>query len=198
MRFRDDKSVSVMLLRGIQLIEENPSLRKVFDSLLLDESLYSHSSRVARIAIQIGLSLNFKDEKLLHLAVGGLLHDVGKLKIKRGILYKPTKLTDEEVLMIKKHPVDGYEMLKHTGVASEVLDIVKYHHELIDGSGYGEGRSDVSILVQIITVADITSALTEARCYHVPLSVDSTLEYISKLNNINQGIVSVLKNLISD
>ena len=198
MRFRDNKKVLGVLLKAIQLIEQTPSLLKVFESLLLDESLYSHSASVAKIAVQIGLSLNFKNDDLLELAVGGLLHDVGKLKIKSSILYKPTKLTNEEILLIKKHPVDGFEMLKNTGVSQNILDMVRYHHEMVDGSGYAEGRSDISMLVQIITVADITSALTEQRCYHSAMSVDTALEYIGKFNNINQGVVAVLNGLISD
>lgn len=198
MKFRDTKKILTIVLKAIQYIESTPDLQSLFETLLLDESLYSHSASVAKIAVQIGVSLNFKEDDLFDLAVGGLLHDTGKVKINRGILYKPTKLTDEEMLVIKRHPLDGYMMLKGSGVPQSILDMVRYHHEMIDGSGYVEGTSEISMSVQILTVADITSALTEQRCYHSAMSVDTALEYIAKFSNINQGVVTVLKSLISD
>ena len=199
MQFMNNEKINKILLRCFARdIRENASLNEVFGELLKDEDLCWHSISVAKVAVQAGIYLSFRGSDLESLALAGLFHDVGKLKIAPEILYKATPLTEAEMITIKKHPLDGYNMLKDSGVCSEVLDCVKYHHELLDGSGYAEGKDDISLLVQIITVADIISALTEQRCYHNALSVSAALKGVSKIKNINKGIVAVLKCSIYD
>lgn len=198
MRFRDDKEVSKIVLEAIQCVKETPSLTEIFEALLLDESLYSHSVGVAKIVVQLGIRTGNKRKTLLTLAVGGLLHDVGKLKISKEILYKTSELTAEEIAVIREHPVLGYELLKDKGVSDAVLELVKYHHEMPDGSGYVEGTKSVSIMVEYLTVADVTSALTEQRCYHDAMSVKLALEHMVQIGQVNRGLVSILSQVISD
>lgn len=199
MQFCDNERINKILLKCFAKdIRTNTNLDTLFGELLADECLCWHSINVARVAVQAGIYLSFRGSEIEKLALAGLFHDVGKLKIAPEILYKATPLTEAEMIIIKKHPLDGYNMLKDSGVCSEVLDCVKYHHELLDGSGYAEGKEDIDLLVQIITVADIVSALTEQRCYHNKLSVSAALKGLSKITNINKGIVAVLMCSISD
>jgi HD-GYP domain-containing protein (c-di-GMP phosphodiesterase class II) len=105
---------------------------------------------------------------LRQLALGGLLHDMGKLSVPNEILNKPGRLTDEEFAEIRRHPGAGRELLTELGgFPALVLDLVESHHERIDGGGYpNRVRADeLDLEVRILTVADVYDALTADRVY---------------------------------
>ena len=126
-----------------------------------------HSERVASYAVHLGISVKLTDNELERLYIGGVLHDIGKIGIPDHILNKPDKLTDEEFDVIKKHPVIGREILSQVYSLKDVLHLVYYHHERLDGTGYPEGikGDSISPLVRILSVVDIFEALTSDRAY---------------------------------
>ena len=133
-----------------------------------DPSTEGHTRRVATLAVQLGEQLHLPADRLRLLALGGLLHDMGKLSIPDAILNKPGKLTDEEFDVIRSHPGAGRELLTELGgFPPLVLDLVESHHERLDGRGY-PNRADAGALdleVRILTVADVYDALTADRVY---------------------------------
>jgi HD-GYP domain-containing protein (c-di-GMP phosphodiesterase class II) len=133
-----------------------------------DPSTEGHTRRVATLAVAIGEHLGLPEGGLRQLALGGLLHDVGKLSVPNEILGKPGRLTDEEFNEIRRHPGAGRELLAELGGFSPlVLDLVESHHERIDGNGYPNRRpaGELDLAVRILTVADVYDALTADRVY---------------------------------
>lgn len=127
-----------------------------------------HTRRVALRAVQVGEELGLPAARLRTLAIGGLVHDVGKLSVPDEILKKPAPLTDEEFAVIRRHPDWGVGVLGSVGGFGEgVLRLVRDHHERLDGRGYprGLGAADLGVDVRILAVCDVYDALVSARVY---------------------------------
>ncbi len=123
---------------------------------------------MATLAVAIRERLDLTQSQLRQLALGGLLHDVGKLSVPNEILNKPGRLTDEEFDEIRRHPGAGRELLTELGGFSPlVLDLVESHHERLDGCGYPNRvpAGELDLAVRILTVADVYDALTAHRVY---------------------------------
>jgi putative nucleotidyltransferase with HDIG domain len=137
------------------------------------DSTYQHCLLVTGTAVAFGQQLGFRSADLRRIALGALMHDLGKARIPVSILDKPGELTDEERRIIQTHPRIGVELLDAAHpLAAELEDIILKHHEFLDGTGYPEGlgAADISDIVRLITVADVFSALIEKRPYRAPLS----------------------------
>jgi putative nucleotidyltransferase with HDIG domain len=137
---------------------------------------YKHSLLVTGFAVTLAQKLNIRQADQQRLARAGLLHDIGKAFIPLSILDKPGTLTDQEMAEVRKHPGLGHQLLvQQGGFPEEILDCVRHHHELLDGSGYPDGLKGPQItdLVRIVTIADIFAALIEERAYRksLPASV---------------------------
>jgi HD-GYP domain-containing protein (c-di-GMP phosphodiesterase class II) len=133
-----------------------------------DPSTEGHTRRVATLAVQIGERLGLPEGRLRQLALGGLLHDMGKLRVPDEILGKPGRLTDAEFAAIRRHPSDGRELLTELGgFPAMVLDLVESHHERIDGAGYPNRAraAELPLEIRVLTVADVYDALTADRVY---------------------------------
>ena len=133
-----------------------------------------HSHGVVALALAVGdaLGLDARDRRNLEFAA--LLHDIGKIRVPDEIINKPGKLTDEEFAIVKRHPVDGQEMLERVGgVLAEVGIIVRHHHERWDGRGYPDGIAGeaIPLAARIICVCDAYSAMTTNRPYRAALPV---------------------------
>jgi putative nucleotidyltransferase with HDIG domain len=127
-----------------------------------------HSLNTAILAIAFGRHLGHSEDRLRLLGLGAILHDIGKSRVPREILNKPGKLTDEEFAVVKRHPADGYEMLMGVGnVPDEVINMVRHHHERVDGSGYPAGLkdNDIPLSVGIISLAEAFETLTTDNPY---------------------------------
>ena len=138
-----------------------------------DEYTSVHSMNVCVLAVSFGRSLGMEKTQLELLGLGGLLHDLGKMKVPLEILNKPSKLTFEEFEVMKTHPMEGYKMLKEKGdLPSEVLDIVKHHHERRNGKGYPSqlNGDEINNMTRIIAIVDVYDAITSDRCYHDAIS----------------------------
>jgi HD-GYP domain-containing protein (c-di-GMP phosphodiesterase class II) len=133
-----------------------------------DPSTAGHTRRVATLGVQLGERLGLPAARLRRLAIGGLLHDMGKLRVPDAVLMKPGPLDDEEFAIIRRHPVWGRELLTELGgFPEDVLRLVEGHHERLDGGGYPHGATavELELEIRILTVADVYDALTAERVY---------------------------------
>lgn len=126
-----------------------------------------HQRRTAEISVKIGKKLGLNSIDIKKLYVAGLLHDIGKNEIPHSILYKPGKLTLDEMEIMKTHAAKSYSKLIELGLEKEIALSVKYHHERYDGNGYPEGLNcdQIPIFSKIIAVADAYDAMTSERIY---------------------------------
>ena len=149
-----------------------------------DNYTFTHSVNVSVIALAVGRACGLSEEQLRILGLGGLLHDLGKLKIDLGIINKPGRLTDEEFEQIKTHPRTGSDLVKEMeGVTPEVIDIVLGHHLRYDRGGYpADARGHVvSPLVDMAAIADTYDAITTLRSYQRP---STPRKAVSKLREV--------------
>jgi putative nucleotidyltransferase with HDIG domain len=132
-----------------------------------DKYTEEHTRRVALRAVQVGEELGFTGRRLRALATGALVHDIGKLSVPDAVLQKPGPLTDEEFAVVKRHPEWGDKMLADLGFDTDVRQLVRDHHERLDGSGYPHGydRTLISLDARILAVCDVYDALISRRVY---------------------------------
>jgi putative nucleotidyltransferase with HDIG domain len=149
-----------------------------------DGYTHRHSERVAALATRIAAEMGLSADKQEVAELSALLHDVGKIAVPDSILNKPGRLTPEEFAEMRKHPVHGARILSNiqSPLVAAVLPGVRYHHEKWDGSGYPEGlRGDaIPLLGRLLGVADFLDALTSARTYHAPKSLDEVVLLVSQ------------------
>ncbi|MDP1679500.1 MAG: HD-GYP domain-containing protein [Candidatus Nitrotoga sp.] len=152
-----------------QSITRNPSaLISVSRLKNADNYTYLHSVAVCVLMIALGRQLGLKDEVLKQAGMAGLLHDTGKIFIPDEVLNKPGKLTEEEFNIVKMHPLKGWEFLKDSSDASDlVLDVCRHHHERVDGTGYPDKSSGeaLTLFARMGAVCDVYDAITSNRCY---------------------------------
>lgn len=134
-----------------------------------DDYTFLHSVSIGALLISFARALDM-DRKLIQLlGVGGMLHDIGKMKVPDEILNKPGKLSDEEFAIMKSHVVHSRNILSETpGIAQASIDVAAQHHERFDGSGYPLGLkgSEMSVYGQMASIVDVYDAITSDRCYH--------------------------------
>jgi putative nucleotidyltransferase with HDIG domain len=140
-----------------------------FVNALEARDLYTrqHSTRVTRIALELGRELGCSPEDLNVLNFAGPLHDIGKIGIRDDILLKPGQLSAEEFEKIKEHPIIGANMLTQLGIWERERAIIRCHHERFDGRGYPDGlhSEDIPFLARILSVADAYDAMASDRAY---------------------------------
>lgn len=148
-----------------------------------------HSDRVTRHAValaeRIGLSMAERDV----IYRGSTLHDIGKICIPDAILNKPGPLTQEEFTLVKQHPVYGVQMVEPLSSVSELLPIIRSHHERLDGRGYPDGLSgnQISLLVRIVSIADVYDAVRSDRPYRAGMTHEDSLKILRK-DAANDGL----------
>lgn len=132
-----------------------------------DSYTCGHSDRVAEFARLTAAAMGRDENECEEIHMAGLLHDIGKVGIPDEVLNKPDKLTPEETELIQRHPVTGYEILRHLNSFEYVLPGVLHHHEAFDGTGYPDGLAGKSIplAARILAVADAWDAMTSSRSY---------------------------------
>lgn len=142
-----------------------------------------HERRVADLAAAIARELGLDENRIEGLHLAGIVHDIGKVQVPAEILSKPTRLLPIEFELIKIHPEAGYEILKDIEFPWPIAEIVRQHHEYLDGSGYPRGLRGDGILeeARIMTVADIVEAMASHRPYRPGLGIDVALEQVLKM-----------------
>ena len=161
-----------------------------------------HSDRVSEYSVLIGKKLGL-DEKTLHiLKIGGLFHDIGKIGIPDSILLKESKLSDEEYSQIKNHPMIGVHMLGDAAIFTDILPIVKHHHERYDGRGYPSQLvgDDIPYVARIAAVADTFDAMTSKRSYRDSLPIDVVRAEIERCSGtqFDRNIAKVFLDLMNN
>lgn len=149
---------------------------------LRDRETEGHSQRVTEMTLRLAQEMGMKKDDLIHVKRGALLHDIGKLGVPDAILYKPDKLTDDEWILMRKHPVYAYEMLVRIEHLRPAIDIPYYHHERWDGSGYPKGLKgeEIPLSARIFAVADTFDALSSDRPYRHAWPREKIIEYIKE------------------
>jgi HD-GYP domain-containing protein (c-di-GMP phosphodiesterase class II) len=141
-----------------------------------------HENRTAEIACAIGREMGWPENQLQGLRMAAMVHDIGKISIPTEILTKPARLTVEEYALVKKHPDSSYAILKDIPFTWPVADIVRQHHEKLDGSGYPLGLKGDEILpeAKVLTVADIVEAMAAERPYRGALGLEVALQEVER------------------
>jgi putative nucleotidyltransferase with HDIG domain len=132
-----------------------------------DESTEGHTRRVAELAVLVGEELGVPAHRLRTLAIGGLLHDIGKLQIPDAVLKKPGPLSDAEYEVVKRHPEWGDQLAGEVGLTDRVRRLIRHHHERLDGLGYPDGKvsEQLDLDVRVLTTCDVYDALISNRVY---------------------------------
>jgi HD-GYP domain-containing protein (c-di-GMP phosphodiesterase class II)/CHASE3 domain sensor protein len=147
---------------------------------LRDKETEGHTQRVTEMTLRIAYELGVKDEELVHIKRGALLHDMGKLGVPDNILRKAGPLTDEEWEIMKQHPVYAYEMLYPIEYLRPALDIPYCHHERWDSTGYPRGLKgkEIPLAARIFAVVDVWDALSSDRPYRPAWQEEEVREHI--------------------
>ena len=174
---------------------------KVLVSTIEAKDTYTcgHTERVADYAKMIAdeMGLSKKDKEIV--SFGAALHDIGKLGVYENILNKPGALTEREWEIVKSHPEVGANIIKNMKFLESACDLVRHHHERLDGKGYPDGLRgpEISLGARIVAVVDSFDAMTSDRPYRQAFKVDEALMQLRKQDDkFDQEIVSYLEVLI--
>jgi uncharacterized domain HDIG len=144
-----------------------------------------HSYNVCYLSARLAEYMGYDRKDIQILAMGALLHDIGKTRIEKKLLDKPGRLTEEEFTIVKKHTVIGSELIKSIKGHQSILPIILYHHERWDGNGYERLKgNEIPEAAQIVTIADAFDAMTTKRPYQ---KVKTLVETLHDFNR-NKGL----------
>lgn len=145
-----------------------------------DPYMSGHSRRTGWLAARLGRQIGLEAATVEVLYLAGILHDIGKLGIPEAILNKPGPLTNDEMELVRHHPLMGCEMLRPVAWLAPILPAVRYHHENYDGSGYPEHLSgqQIPLTARILRIVDMYDALTSPRPYRPPRSHPQALRFL--------------------
>ncbi len=184
---------SATVISTLRLYEDvqrgNVELLKAYDATiegwsqamdLRDKETEGHTQRVTEMTIQLAKEMGIAEELLIDLRRGALLHDIGKLGVPDSILLKPDALSDDEWVLMKKHPEYAYHMLKAIEYLRPALDIPYCHHEKWDGFGYPRGLkgNDIPLAARLFAIVDVWDALTSDRPYRKAWTKEAALQHI--------------------
>jgi putative nucleotidyltransferase with HDIG domain len=168
-----------------------------------DNYSYVHSLRVATLLSLFGHTIGLKGEDMNLLASGGLVHDIGKMKIPHEVLNKPGRLDDEELKVMRSHVPKSVDYLKLCDTLPKgVITIAEQHHEKLDGSGYPRGLKggQLNELARMAAIVDIFSALTDRRVYKEPMAPEEALALMTDrmAGDIDQQLLTLFKGMLLD
>ncbi len=151
-----------------------------------DPYTHGHSYRVSRYALRLGKSLGLPMKDLEILEYSALLHDIGKIAIKKDILHKVGKLSDEERRSLSTHPTIGADIVENLKFLKEAAVLVRYHHEQPDGKGYPHSLKgdEIPMGSRILLCADAFDAMTSDRPYRKGMPVEKVVEQFEKYKGI--------------
>lgn len=149
---------------------------------LRDSYTSKHSSNVAGYAYSVAKSMQLPDDVCRDIYIGCKLHDLGKVYVPDDILKKPGRLTAEEFDIVKAHPEKGYQVVSQLEIFDDtcIPNIVLYHHERFDGTGYPKGlfRTDIPIEARIVAICDAYDAMTTTRTYRKAMPPEEAIQII--------------------
>lgn len=192
---QQDLELAIQLANIAAAAIENAELHDQLQSLFLstvsalansidarDPYTKGHSERVTAYAVMIAEGLDLGPDELELLRYAGLLHDIGKIRIRDHILHKPGRLTDLEFTEMKKHPEYGVEIMQPVNAFKHILPAMLHHHERFDGRGYPHGLAgnDIPLTARILCVADCFDAMTSDRPYRKGMPVADAVAELAK------------------
>ena len=163
-----------------------------------DPYTHGHSYRVSRYALRIGRAMGLSSKDIEVLEYAALLHDIGKIAIKKEILHKVGRLTDDEKRRLNAHPSIGADIVENLKFLKEAAVIVRHHHEQPDGKGYPDGLKgdDIPVGSRILLCADAFDAMTSDRPYRKGMAVEKVMEQFEQFKG--QQFDLEIANLIID
>ena len=184
------------ILQQSALIKENMQLENTLEGAISticqileakDPYTAGHMKNVAKLSAAIAKKMNLPEAQQKKLSFAGYLHDIGKLMIPSEILSKPGKISSSEFAIIKEHVIHSFELMNNGKFPSGIAEIIKQHHERLDGSGYPDGLKADEILFEakILAVADMVEAMTSHRPYRPGYGLDAALNEITT----NKGVL---------
>jgi putative nucleotidyltransferase with HDIG domain len=182
----------IRLGRQIEMEQIEPLVENMIDSIFRnqdallplarlkdhDNYTFQHSVSVSALLVSFARGLKLDRAVIKEIAIGGLLHDVGKAKVPDDILNKPAKLTDAEFAKMKSHVVQSILILQNTpGISQIALDVAGQHHERFDGTGYPNKLKgdEISLYGRMGAIVDVYDAITSDRCYHKGMAPTAAL-----------------------
>jgi putative nucleotidyltransferase with HDIG domain len=182
----------VRLGKQVELEQVEPVVENIIDSVFRnqdallplarlkdhDNYTFQHSVSVSALLVSFARGLKMARPIIKEIAIGGLLHDVGKAKVPDDILNKPAKLTDAEFAKMKSHVVQSILILQNTpGISQIALDVAGQHHERFDGTGYPNKLKgdEISLYGRMGAIVDVYDAITSDRCYHKGMAPTAAL-----------------------
>lgn len=153
---------------------------------LRERETAGHSKRVVQMTLDLAKMLGMSDDELVHVRRGALLHDIGKMGIPDQVLLKPDRLTEEEWVIMRQHPVYAYKLLEPIDYLRPALDIPYSHHERWDGTGYPRGLKgdEIPLAARIFAIVDVWDALLSDRPYSSAWPREKAIEYITNMSGI--------------
>jgi response regulator RpfG family c-di-GMP phosphodiesterase len=194
----DEIYLALTFAKKAALRIENNALYEVFYNNLIntlkalvmsiearDSYTKQHSERVTSYALQIADVMNLSEEDKNSIQFGGYLHDIGKIGVRDTVLLKPDKLTEEEMSEIMLHPVIGDNIIKPIRFFPKERELILYHHERFDGTGYPAGLAGeaIPLCVRILTVADTYDAMTSSRPYRAAKTHAFAIDELKRCSN---------------
>ncbi len=169
---------------SVRLLDANLETLETLGSAiaLRDSDTNAHNYRVTIISVRIAEALGLSPQTIQTLIKGAFLHDVGKIGISDEILLKPGRLTEDEFHVMKKHVRYGQDIVKRSAWLKDALEVVGYHHEKVDGSGYDTGAvgEDIPVTARVFAIADVFDALTSRRPYKEPFSFEKSMSILAE------------------
>jgi len=193
------------------LQRSNADLKLAYDATLLgwshaldlrDKETEGHTQRVTKMSTQLARAFGLSEDEVIHIRRGALLHDMGKMGVPDSILLKTNQLTDDDWLLMRRHPQYAYEMLAEIDYLRPALDIPYCHHEKWDGSGYPRGLKgdEIPLSARLFAVVDVWDALYYDRPYRKGWTLDHTLEYIGEQSgkHFDPQVVDLFLRIVRD
>jgi putative nucleotidyltransferase with HDIG domain len=167
-----------------------------------DEYISGHSGRVAGTAVSLALELDIPRHQVEKIRLAGLLHDIGKIGIRKSVLKKQGELSDDEYSHMASHSIIGESILRYVIDDGEILTMVRHHHERYDGKGYPDGMvgRQIPVGARILAVADMYDAMTSDRPYRKAVNSRVALDEIKRQSRIqlDPGIVEAFLAMINN
>lgn len=184
----------------IQLVSTIRALMATLEAR--DENTFGHSDRVSRLAVEVAREMSLPESLIEKLKMAAILHDIGKIGIPDDVLNKPGGYTEEEYLVMAKHPIIGEMIISNSKLMQEIASWVRHHHERYDGLGWPDGLrgENIPLGARIIAVCDAFDAMTSLRPYRARLTTEQAMCEIEKHSGtqFDPDVVRALRIVVSD
>ncbi|MGM0370363.1 MAG: HD-GYP domain-containing protein [Bacillota bacterium] len=184
------------------IVENKNKLIHIQSVRNIDEYIFAHSVNTTILSVKTALKMNLNRDKIKDLAIGVMLHDIGKINVRASLLEKREELTADEYEEVKKHVDHGYQLIKNEfDIPTLAKYIIRFHHEKNDGTGYPQGRTENKLhqVVRIVSVCDIFDALTSDRPYRGRWPNNKALDFIISNGGIrfDREVVKAFKDVVA-